>query len=394
MRITHVTPAFYPAHIYGGPSQSVYHLCRAIKRHGGDVRVLTTNANGWQRGAVLNVATDREMILEDDLPVRYCARIAVNSKSLDLLKWLPHYARWSDVIHITAVYSFPIIPALAIAKLYGKSVVWSPRGMLQRWDGTSRTTIKTVWEKICCVAAPRKLVLHVTSEMEAEACRERMPGIEICVIPNGADVETRRQTDESIKGNNNGHHKQPMRVLFIGRLHQKKGIENLLAALDLLRVKDAKPVVGSVVIAGTGDADYVQSIQNLINRFGLQNQVKMIGEVTGEEKNSVYDAADVVVIPSHVENFGIVVAEALARGIPVIASRGTPWQRVEEANCGLWVDNDPATLAAALEKIHTMPRAEMGARGRELIKREYSWDAIGESMMRLYHRIAAAKSSA
>jgi glycosyltransferase involved in cell wall biosynthesis len=110
----------------------------------------------------------------------------------------------------------------------------------------------------------------------------------------------------------------------------------------------------------------------------------MIGHVEGKAKEEFFRSADVLVMPSHTENFGLVAAEALAHGVPVIASRGTPWSRVEDVGCGLWVDNDPTSLGAAMKRISSMPLWEMGLRGREWMERDFSWDSLAEKMTDVY----------
>jgi glycosyltransferase involved in cell wall biosynthesis len=115
----------------------------------------------------------------------------------------------------------------------------------------------------------------------------------------------------------------------------------------------------------------------------------MMGEVLAEAKKSLFECSDVALVPSYTENFAIVVAEALAHGVPVIASKGTPWSRLEQMKCGLWVDNDPQTLADAIRSISTMPLQDMGLIGREWMEREFSWRSVTEQMLDLYHRCAA-----
>ncbi|MGH7887676.1 MAG: glycosyltransferase, partial [Candidatus Binatia bacterium] len=134
MKILHVVPSFYPAHVYGGPIESVYALCRHIVRQGCEVRVLTTDANGLDR--VLDVETDRETTLAENLRIRYCRRLARHSVSMELLGRLGESVCWADVVHLTAVYSFPTMPTLLACKLFGKPLIWSPRGALQRWHGS------------------------------------------------------------------------------------------------------------------------------------------------------------------------------------------------------------------------------------------------------------------
>ena len=113
----------------------------------------------------------------------------------------------------------------------------------------------------------------------------------------------------------------------------------------------------------------------------------MLGDIRGEEKQRMFEQTDVVVVPSFTENFAIVVAEALAHGVAVIASTGTPWKELEQKACGLWVANDPVSLADAISKINSMPIAEMGERGRRWMAADYSWEKCASEMMALYKNI-------
>lgn len=371
MKVLHVTPSFYPALTYGGPTLSVYQLCLGLARNGCDVQVLTTDANGPD--AVLDVDRNHDVQMANGLWVRYCHRIMDVSISPTLLRLVASRIRWADVVHLMAVYSFPTIPTLLACKLMGKPVVWSPRGMLQRWEGTSRVKSKAVWEMVCRFSSPRHLVLHVTSEEEAKESAARLPGVRLAVIPNGVEIP-------EVVGANNGH--SGLHLVYLGRLDPKKGLENLLAAFKSLNGNLGGS--STLTIAGAGEAQYTESLRNQINSFQLSNRVKMAGALTGTAKRNLFETADLVVIPSHTENFGMVVAEALAHGVPVIASKGTPWKRVEEIGCGLWVDNSPASLASAINQISQMPLREMGQRGREWMQREFSWDLVAKQMVDLY----------
>ncbi|HWX43116.1 MAG TPA: glycosyltransferase [Blastocatellia bacterium] len=377
MKILHVTPSFHPAYIYGGTTRSVYDLCRNLARAGCEVKVLTTDANGPD--AVLDVDTGSEVQIEDGIIVRYCHRIMDVSVSPKLPRLLPSYLRWADVVHLMAVYSFPTIPTLLACKVMRKPVVWSPRGMLQRWESTRRPWLKAAWERVCRVAAPKRLTLHVTSEQEAAESRQRLPGIDSIVIPNGIEIPGAVQHVES---------NRELRLVYLGRIHPKKGIENLLEAYKMLNGNLGK--TPSLSIAGDGEPRYVDSIRARVEQLSPSRSVKMIGPVHGESKESLFRNADVVVVPSHTENFGLVVAEALAHGVPVIASKGTPWSRVEEIGCGLWIDNDPQSLAAGIERIAAMPLQAMGDRGREWIGREFSWHLVAEQTMQLYRDVMRA----
>lgn len=378
LKIAHVLPAFYPAHVYGGPIESAYQLCRHLALSGCGVRVLTTDANG--RHAVLEVEKRHEVSILEHLSIRYCRRLLPESISPALLHQLLPYVLWADVVHLSAVYSFPTIPTLIACRLVGKPLVWSPRGALQRWKGSTRPGMKRVWERACAAVAPRTVILHVTSPEEARESLSRFPKFEAEIIPNGIEIPPRSTAAQASE----------LRLLYIGRLHPKKGIENLLLACRILASGPALPF--TLTIAGSGDKDYEEALRTRAADLAGADTVRMVGPVLGRMKEEVFAKADLVVVPSHTENFGLVVAESLARGVPVIASRGTPWGRIEEIGCGLWVDNRPESLAQAIETMARRPLKDMGELGRRWMEREFAWSAVAEGMKTLYLRAAASAS--
>ena len=167
----------------------------------------------------------------------------------------------------------------------------------------------------------------------------------------------------------------------LGRLHPIKGIETLLEACGI--VGRLSPD-WHLYIAGTGSPSYVDFLKVKVKELGLSKQVEFVGEVFDEKKEALFAQSDVALVPSHIENFGIVVAESLAHAVPVIASKGTPWFGLETNRCGLWVDNDPESLATAIRKIRTLPLQEMGQRGREWMKKDFSWDSVSGEMLAVY----------
>jgi glycosyltransferase involved in cell wall biosynthesis len=367
-----VSPSFYPSKAYGGTIRSGYGLCRALAQLGCDVRVLSTDTDGL--GRILDVTNDKDVQV-GGLSVRYCHKLLRHSVSLALIRELPDYIRWADVVHLTAVYSFPTFPTLFFCRLFSKPLIWSPRGALQRWDGSSRVVLKWVWESICQKLAPRNnLILHVTSQAEAEQSLKRFPRLRAVVVPNGVEVPQNLRRSAS-----NGK----LRLLYLGRLHPIKGIEALLEACGIVRRLSPD---WDLHIAGTGSPSYVDFLKSKVRELGLSEKVQFVGEVFDEKKEALFAHSDVVLVPSHVENFAIVVAESLAHAVPVIASKGTPWIGLETNHCGLWVDNDPESLALAIRKIRTLPLQEMGQRGREWMKEQYSWESVSGEMLRLYRK--------
>jgi glycosyltransferase involved in cell wall biosynthesis len=373
LKILHVSPYFMPARAYGGTVESLYRLCLNLARLGCDVRALATNSNGL--GKSLDVQTGKEVAVAAGFEVTYAGRLARHSISPGLLLRLPFEMRRADVVHLTGVYWFTTIPTLLACRVLGKPLVWSPRGELQRWRGSRGRIPKRIWEIACRLAAPRSTMLHVGSEAERGASRIRFPNFVSTVIPNAvrAPANFKRTASDGT-----------LRLGYIGRLHPKKGIENLLEACRILNDQGA---AFSLVIAGSGRKRYTLSLERQISQSGLSDQVRMAGEIHGSAKREFFESIDVLVVPSHGESYASAVAEALAYTVPVIASRGAPWSRLPEKGCGLWVDNAPESLAQAIVEICTMPLEEMGLRGREWMTAEFSWDTVAREVCNAYSRM-------
>lgn len=367
MKVLHVTPSYYPAFVYGGPIRSTHQMNLGLAARGMTVRVLTTDANGKGRLA----ESGRKVNLGERLEVEYVPRTFMPDVSLGLLWKLPSAVRWADVVHITAVYSFSTIPALAWSAWLGKPVFWSPRGALQEWQGSPRRAIKSLWDGLCELVAGKRTTIVAASEREAEAARTRFPLMDVQVVGNGVLIPERALRRE---GN-------VFRILFLGRLHPIKGIENLLEACATLKERGRE---FALRLAGPADEDYRQALLGQVERWGLVQAVEFVGEVNEATKETLFADADVLVLPSFSENFGLVVAEALAHAVPVVASRNTPWQAVEEKKCGRWVPNDAQSLTHALLEMMTVDRKTWGERGREWMRTEFSWDQKTERLKTLY----------
>lgn len=335
-----------------------------------EVRVLTTDCDEPDKGKRIAV-TDFPVRLEG-MEVFYCRNLFGKDVSLSLWRRLWSMIQWADVVHLSAVYSAPTIPTLLLCKALKKPVVWSPRGALQRWDGSTRRTTKRIWEGICnSLCDAERILLHFTSDSERKESSTRITNARAMVIANGIDVPERNGIQPRRKDNG-------LQVLFLGRLHPKKGIENLLGAMQVVKTN------ARLSICGDGDANYRQKLHALAQELGLNGRVKFHGRVDGTAKEQQFSEADLCVVPSYTENFCVVVAEALAHGVPVVASRGTPWQRLAEMDCGLWVDNSSEELSKALDLAASLPLAEMGKRGRDWMGQEYSWERIAEQMAAQY----------
>ena len=338
---------------------------------GVELRVLTTNSDGPRRIDVESVP----MKLPEGYDVYYCRRWFGADIAPRMFWRLPRMIRWADIVHLTAIYSPPTIPTLFLSRLLGKPVMWSTRGALQSWRERTRKNLKSVCEKTCDLfCSPDRVMLHVTSEQEKVESVERIKHAQAVVVPNGIE-------SPELNGNRSHRPDESLRLLYLGRLHPIKGIENLLQAVATME----NGVTLSV--CGEGEADYESHLKSLTAELGLTKRVTFHGRVDGEAKEQQFARADLCVVPSFTENFCNVVAESLARGVPVIASKGTPWARVTEIDCGLWVDNDPETLAGAIRQAEAMPLCGMGERGRQWMQREFSWPSIATQMIQQYETL-------
>jgi glycosyltransferase involved in cell wall biosynthesis len=374
LRVLHVAPSFYPAVVYGGPTESTYRLTLALATHAGcEIDVLTTDANG--PGVLSDLSPDRRWTPVLRMHVRYCHRTFGESTSLEMMRALPAAIRGADVVHLMAVFSAPTIPTLALCRLFGKPLVWSPRGALQRWEGTRRPFLKSLWEAVCRLVAPRSLTLHLTSDEERVSSMRRFPRARAVVIPNGVVLPETRHVGAGAE----------FRMVFLGRLDPIKGLENLIAACSLLRL--SRP--WRLTLAGSGTTAYEKLLDDQIRATGLTERVRRTGALAQGGKAAFFAEADVLILPSHSENFGIVVAEALAHGVPVIVSAAAPWSRVDEVGCGLSVSNAPQSLAGAMTRLAESDCAAMGSRGREWMQREFSWDSVAGGVAAAYRSLSA-----
>ncbi len=394
MNILHVTPSYYPATYWGGPIFSVYHLNNALaKISGAKLKVLTTDSAGARVSDRLSEAEKR---MSFPYPVIFTRRVAVASVSAGLVTQMLPLIRWADVVHLSLTFSFPTLPVLALCQMVGKPVVWSLRGALlqdqnrNEYDpqGRIKHLMKAVWNGTCRrLTSPQRVALHVTTEQERDAVANVYPCAHFAIVPNGVEVpETLPVKDVWLPDGT-------LRLMFMGRLAPVKGVENLLRAVANKPDIPIRLDLYGTATVGQGGKNYGEGLVRLARELGiLDTKVHFRGQVNGESKTRAFMDADVCVIPSYSENFCIVVAEAMAMGLPVIVSNRLAWGDVAKHGCGLVVGNDPDSLAQALEEIRVMELFNMGARGWQWMRDEYEWNAIAKSMSAVYRTMLRNKA--
>jgi len=279
-----------------------------------------------------------------------------------------------DLVHINGVWSPQNWGFQKIAQALGIKVVLAPHGMLEPW-----ILDRNPWKKKIALflyqhkAIVRANYLHATAKMEQDNIQSLGFKNLISIIPNGVDLSEVKKVKTQYG---------TKKIVFLSRIHPKKGIELLIEAWRQLETKE-----WTLEIAGNGDEKY---IENLINSCKDVKNIYFVGPKFGEHKWNFLRSADLMVLPTYSENFGIVVAEALAVGVPVITTEGTPWEELNTQKCGWWIKLTSLELKKTLKKAMHTDIAELqkkGENGISLITEKYDIKAVANEMKKMYHTI-------
>lgn len=283
------------------------------------------------------------------------------------------------IIHNHGMWQWNSVYPGQVARRTGATLICSPRGTFSKWAmGQGSRAKRLFWPTFQRPACEASRCFHATSPAEADDIRAlgfRQP---ITVIPNGIDVPPENKLT----------FERERMILFLGRVHPVKGIDFLLRAWSLLQDRHMD---WSLCIAGSdegyyGTNGYLRELQELTQRLGL-SRVRFVGDVRGEAKEALLSSAALFVLPTHSENFGVAVAEALAWSVPCIVTKGAPWGGLHRERAGWWIDRDIDAISSALDEAMAtdeQARWEMGARGRKWVSEEFSWPSIGLRMAQTY----------
>jgi glycosyltransferase involved in cell wall biosynthesis len=332
---------------------------------------------------------------QDELPVRH-AILHYLSRSWNVWRVRADYLKLlgdiqPDIVHVNCCWQPYFAYAAIWAKEAGYPVILSPHGMLEPWIVrrhylTRKVPSLLAYQRRAFFASD---MIHATAESERQHIEQIShycsflsnwhPTVQ--VISNGVEtdgIEVRTSWQKS------------RRILFLSRMHPKKGIDLLLRAFAEVW-KDNGPLNEYVLqIAGDGDTTYLNSLKTLSERLGLSSQVQWLGGVYNEEKWSLLRQADLFVLPTHSENFGIVVAEALASGTPVLTTYGAPWSVLNTERCGWCVDVTVDALRDALTSFARLDESDlrlMGLRGRRLVEENYDARKLVGEFVKMYESV-------
>ena len=354
---------------FGGPPRSVNQLCKALAISGAQVSLLTRAVPPGEC-----VPTDSRVRL-----IHYPDQGKVTCAALTRLLGEERF----DLVHDHGVWLAHNIAVSGYARRHGSPLVIAPRGMLEPWALNHHK-----WKKKLAWLAYQKKILknaaafHATAPEEARQIRRfgfRQP---IVILPNGVDFPERSAL----------HHEdhETRTMLFLSRIHAKKGLPMLLEVWNELRPENWK-----LRIVGNDEGGHAAQIRTLVKRYGLAESVTFEDALEGEAKEEAYLQADAFVLPTYSENFGIVVAEAMSYGLPVITTTAAPWKLLSDRQCGWWVKPEPTGIREALVAATALTRHDrlaMGRIARELTREQFAWPGIGEKMIEFYNWLLGRES--
>lgn len=359
MKLVHVVP-----HIdqeAAGPSYSVPRLCQGLAALGDEVELSCLAA----RGEIPGVRLD----LHPQWPV--LGRFAISSShAMDLRA----KAGQVDIVHNHSLWSMVNVAAGWVVPGKRAKLVTSPRGTLSSWALSRSKNVKRVLWPVQRRALSRADMLHATSEGEYEEIRAGGFAAPVAIIPNGIDLPERVPTKEQAGIRT---------LMFLSRIHPTKGLDMLLHAWKELQSRHPE---WQLKIIGRGEPKHVSEVHGLAASLELE-RVSFPGPVYGEAKSRAYFDADLFVLPTRAENFGMVVAEALAHGCPVVVSQGAPWAGLGTEGGGWWIPNDVPSLTGALDYAMRKSSVELsgvGMKGRDWMERDFCWIAVSRQMHAAY----------
>ncbi len=369
MKIAQIVPCL--GNKSGGPSRSVYNLSQSLRDRGVSCDILTCN-----------YLDDRNIVNEDWIKtIEYDHR-----KPFEYAPGFKKLLNESeyDLIHIHSIYTYPVTIAGFWAKRKKIPYIIAPRGSLYPVAlSSSSQKRKRVFNKL--VLKPLfscARVIHATSLEERDIIRGLGFKTPIAVIPNSVPI-VKAEKDDTFRPNDD-----VFRLGYVGRINPIKNLDGLLRAWSKSGLSHNEKAE-LVIVGGTRlpvEFQYQETLHALEKELDITN-IKWTGPLDGEDKVKELKTFSFFILPSHSENFGMVVLEALTQGVPAIASKGTPWDALEKSNSGYWVNNDVDSLSEAINQGFHLPyikRREMGRNAYVLAEQTFSSEAVSKKLIQLY----------
>lgn len=333
---------------------------------------------------LLTYHTDDEMIVNavcniHYLSVRYIPKWDTKQEFMNILEEVK-----PDIFHVNSCW-IPTCSYTAMwAKNAGYKVVYSPHGMLEPW-----IIRRNYWtKKLPAILLFQKRGIKIADIVLCSSHSESNNFLKLGWNNNVTVIGNCVQLDRIEKKSS---WKRNKKILFLSRIHVKKGINFLIEATAKLK----NELNGyTIEIAGQGDESYVSELKELARKLGVEDMIDFVGPIFSEKKFDLYREADLFVLPTYSENFGIVVAEALACGTPVITTNGTPWRELETEHCGWWTGIGAEPIINAIREFlskNEQELEEMGQNGRRLVESKYDSKIIAGKFLSMYEKLVGGK---
>ncbi|ABQ25883.1 glycosyltransferase [Geotalea uraniireducens] len=387
--ILHILPSFGPKSFGIGPV--ALNLLREQRELGFDARIWCLDLD--------NEADLRWDVFSRELPdtsiqifprswptlFRYSLAMerAVSSDTGRNISIVHQHGIWSGISRTTNI----------MRQRYGTPTIVAPHGSIEGW-----ALNKSWWKKRLALAFyERKNLqsascLHACSHQEVAGFREFGLSNPVAVIPNGISMSWLKSEGNGIAFRRQFGIPESKRILlYLSRITPVKGLPMLIQAIGSMKQQMTDWVL---VLAGADEFGHLKEIQQAVLNADLQHSVMFTGMLMGQIKRDAFSAADLLVLPTFRENFGIVVAEALGAGVPVITTNGAPWEDLVTHGCGWWTEISADALAVALKAAFSKTSKElktMGERGRELVSTRYTWTISAQMTIELYEWLLGHK---
>ena len=346
----------------GGPSRSVPMLVKGLAELGVDVTLMTIRSKNLNIHA-LEGTTAKLKVLEPSFSRKEIAQYLKSEKF--------------NLIQIQSMWDLPYHKVMVEARRLGIPYIATPRGMLEPWSlSQKKWKKKLAWWLYQRNDVQKSVCVFTTAKMEADHVGNLGITTRKAVIPNGIETDS-----YPCKTSIDVVNKQ---VLFLSRVHVKKGIEILFDAWKRIHSEFAD---WQLFVVGNGEDEYIQSLENRLERLGLKDSIRILPPVFGNDKTRIYQESALFCLPSFSENFGLVIAEAMSCGTPVITTTNCPWDILNETNTGWCIDLSVDNLERAFREALSMSPAElydMGQRAGKLIRDNFDYRSVARKTLCLY----------
>ena len=299
---------------------------------------------------------------------------------------LSERGRSFSLIHLHGIWTGLSVGSLLWRIKTQRPVVVAAHGSLQPWAmNRSRWKKRIAWRLYEKRNLTGAACLHAVAAAEIEDYRRMGLRTPVAVIPNGVDPAWLETQGDRRKFRQKYGLKEAQRVLlFLSRITPKKGLPMALAAMHELKSRLNDSVL---LIAGTDEFNHLAEVRSLVDKYQLADHVLFVGPLHGQAKRDAFAAADVFLLPSYSEGAPLVVLEALAAGVPVITTHGSPWKELIEHHCGWWTEINARAIGLAIMEALSCPAEDlkdMGRRGLDLVQTKYLWSRCAADSIRLY----------